>query len=217
MLRVGLTGGIASGKTTVAGMFSRLGAHVIDADVLAHQALATDSPTWRRVVQLFGQDVLDQDRTINRARVGRLVFANRTLRRRLEAIIHPEVRRRQQVLALAIAAKKPSAVVIFDIPLLIETGGHRRMDRVIVVTADRRTQIHRLLHRRGLDRDEAQRRLAAQMPFREKVRHADYVVSGTWPLEKVRHRVRQIYDELSRLARRRQVDAPHPRPIKSRR
>jgi dephospho-CoA kinase len=179
MIVVGLTGGVATGKSTVAKMFKQCGAVVIDADQLAHDAVKPGKPAWRQIVKAFGKAVLNPDRTLNRRELGAIVFGNRAKLRQLERIIHPRVAREQTRLTKAIARKHPKAVVIYDVPLLFEAGIGKRVDQTIVVTADRNTQIVRLKKRNGLSRTEAIRRIRTQMPLSKKARLADIVIDGT--------------------------------------
>lgn len=199
MMLVGLTGGVATGKTTVARMFRECGAVVIDADVLARQVVEPGKPAWREVVRAFGRQVLRPDRTLDRARLADLVFHNRAKLRRLERIIHPRVAREQTRQARAIARTRPHAIIVYDVPLLFEAGVDKRMNRTVVVTAPQHTQIARLRARNGLSRAEALRRIRAQMPLREKVERADYVVDGSQPREVTARHVARIYRELQAL------------------
>jgi dephospho-CoA kinase len=196
MILVGLTGGVATGKTTVAKMFKRHGAVVVDADVLARQVVEPDKPAWREIVRTFGPHILNADRTLNRHALGQLVFGNRAKLRRLEHIIHPRVARLQAKLTRAAAKKNPKAVAIYDVPLLFEAGVDKRMDKIIVVTADETTQIRRLRNRSYLSRAQALCRINSQMPIGKKIKLADYLIDGTLPLSQVRKQVGQLYREL---------------------
>ncbi|HXV68435.1 MAG TPA: dephospho-CoA kinase [Nitrospira sp.] len=196
MILVGLTGGIATGKSTVASMFRHCGAVVIDADQLAQDVVTPGKPAWRAIVKTFGTPILNRDRTINRRALGGLVFANRATLRRLERIIHPRVAREQARLTRQAARKDPKAVVIYDVPLLFEAGIDKRVDKTIVVTADRATQIARLRTRNGLTRTEATRRIRHQLPLAEKVRRADFVLRGTLTPAALRRAVRSVMHTL---------------------
>jgi len=173
MILIGLTGGVATGKSTVAAMFARCGAVIIDADVLAHQVVEPGKPAWREIVKTFGKDILNPDRTIDRHRLGAIVFRSPAKRTQLERIIHPRVAREQQRLAREATRKNPHAVVMYDVPLLFEAGIDKRVDITIVVTANQETQIARLNKRNGLSRTEALRRIKSQMPMAQKRRLAD--------------------------------------------
>jgi len=192
MVLVGLTGGIATGKSTVARMFRRCGAVVIDADELAREVVQPGKPAWREIVRTFGKTVLNPDRTLNRHALGVIVFGNRTKLQQLERIIHPRVAQAQARLTRQAARRNPEAVVIYDVPLLFEAGIDKRVDKIIVVTADRKTQIARLKKRNRLTRAEAVRRIRSQMPLTKKVRLADFVLRGTLKPASLRQAVRAL-------------------------
>lgn len=200
MILIGLTGGVATGKSTVAQMFKQCGAVVIDADVLAREVVQPDKPAWRDVVRTFSKKVLNPDRTINRQALGSIVFRYPAKRRRLERIIHPRVAREQQRLTREAARKDPTAVVLYDVPLLFEAGIDKRVQKIIVVTADQQTQIARLKKRNGLSRAEALRRIRSQMPLAKKAQMADLVIDGTVPRAVGRRRVQKAFAILSQWA-----------------
>jgi dephospho-CoA kinase len=196
MILVGLTGGVATGKSTVAKMFKQCGAAVVNADLLARQVVEPGKPAWRAIVKLFGNTVLNQDRSLDRQALGSIVFHNPKKRRQLECIIHPRVAREQQRLVDRIAIRKPRAVVIYEVPLLFEAGVHKRVDKIIVVTADRETQIARLKKRNGLSRAEALRRIRSQMPLAKKIQQTDHVLDGTLPRPSLRKQVGELFNSL---------------------
>lgn len=200
MIIAGLTGGVATGKTTVSRFFQDCGAILIDADVLARLVVEPGKPAWREIVRTFGKRILNPDRTVNRSALAEIVFQNPPKLKRLNAIMHPRIAREQARLTREIAQKDPEAVIIYDAPLLIEANAHRRMDRVIVVAADRNTQIVRLQRRASLSRAKALRRVNSQMPLREKMAMADYLIDGKLSAVQLRHAVIQVYDDLKRLA-----------------
>ncbi|HEX5646516.1 MAG TPA: dephospho-CoA kinase [Nitrospira sp.] len=200
MILVGLTGGVATGKSTVAAMFTRCGAVVIDADAVAREVVAPGKPAWRDIVTVFGGGVLNPNRTINRSALGAIVFRNKAKRQRLERIIHPRVAQEQMRLTRAAAKKDPHAVVIYDVPLLFEAGIDKRVDKTIVVTADRETQIARLKRRNGFSRAEALRRIRSQMPLANKVARADYVLDGTMKKFLLSKLAAKTFHQLLRLA-----------------
>lgn len=179
MILVGLTGGLATGKSTVASMFQACGAVVIDADELARKVVQPGRPAWRDIVRRFGKSILNSDGTINRQRLGQTVFHDKTKLRQLERIIHPRVARAQARLTKQAAQRDPGAVVVYDVPLLFEAGIDTRVDTIIVVSADQKTQLARLKKRNGLTGAEALRRIRSQMPLTMKRRRADYVLDGT--------------------------------------
>lgn len=198
MILVGLTGGVATGKSTVAKMFKQCGAVVIDADELAHEVVKPGKPAWREIVGLFGKAVLNQDRSLNRQALGSIVFRSPKKRRQLEHIIHPRVAREQARLTKQAARTDPTAVVIYDVPLLFEAGIDKRVDKTLVVTADRETQLARLKIRNGLSRVEAIRRIRSQMPLSKKVRLANIVIDGTLSRQNAMKAVRGIFLDLLR-------------------
>jgi dephospho-CoA kinase len=199
MILVGLTGGVATGKTTVANLFKRCGAVVIDADQLAREVVRPGKPAWREIVRTFGRNILNSDRTINRHTLGAIVFHDKKKLRRLERIIHPRVAREQARLTKQATRKDPKAVVIYDVPLLFEAGIDKRVDKILVVLADRETQINRLKKRNGLSPAEALRRIKSQMSLTEKIKRADYVIDGTRPLMTLRRHVSALLKEIQAL------------------
>lgn len=200
MIVVGLTGGVATGKSTVAEMFRQCGAVVIDADQLARDIVKPGKPAWREIVKTFGKTILNPDRTLNRQGLGAIVFGNRTKLRQLEHIIHPRVAREQARLTHQAAQKDPRAVVIYDVPLLFEAKIDTRVACTIVVTADRETQIARLKKRNGLSRAEAIRRINSQMPLEKKIQRASYILNGTSSRPLLRRQVSQLVKDLRLLA-----------------
>jgi len=200
MLLAGLTGGIATGKSTVSRLFVECGARLIDADVLAREVVAPGRPALQQIVESFGREVLRPDGTLDRDRLGKAVFGDPAQLEKLNAIVHPYVAVAQEQRSREIAGKEPHAVIVYDAALLIEAGAHKRMDKTIVVTADEQTQLARLRARDHLSAEEAGRRIATQMPLAEKAKVADYVIDGTLPMEQLRAEVRRIHDDLKRLA-----------------
>lgn len=196
MLVVGLTGGICSGKTTVARMFAKRGAFIIDADEIAHELQEPGQAIYRALVRAFGQGILGEDRRIDRARLGNLVFADPEKRRELEAIMHPAIQRECEA-RIEKARKTGTKICIVDAALLIEVGASRRFDKVIVVAAPEKVQLERLLTR-GLSQEEAIRRIRSQIPVEEKVRHAHYVIENSGSLEETEQQVERIFEELLR-------------------
>ncbi|MDC4205023.1 MAG: dephospho-CoA kinase [Candidatus Manganitrophus sp.] len=196
MIWVGLTGGIASGKSTVSRLFREAGAFVIDADEIAHAVIRKGAPAYAGVVEAFGAAILDKKGEIDRKRLGEIVFNDARRRERLNQLVHPHVYAQAEKEKRAIAAAHPEAVILFDVPLLIETGAYREMDLVIVVYVDRATQIDRLIKRDGLTREEAERRIDAQMPLDEKRRFADEIIDTRVPLPGVEGAVRSLYQRL---------------------
>lgn len=195
-LLVGLTGGIASGKTTVCRQLAELGCHVIDADVLAREVVAPGEPALEAVVEAFGREVLRPDGSLDRGRLGTIVFAEPGQRKRLEAIIHPGVQARRQAALAELAAGGFDGLVVQDVALLIEVGAAAQVDRLVVVYADPAIQLERLVRRDGLDPAEAERRIASQMPLAEKVRLAHYVIDNSDSPEETAAQVRAVHAAL---------------------
>jgi len=193
MVIVGLTGGLASGKSTIAKMFHELGAHVIDADQLCREIVQPGKPAWRNIKRDFGRGVLNADGTLNREALAKEVFQDPTQLQILQDIIHPRVAREQARLTKTIQQRSPEAVIVYDAALLIEAGAHRRMDHVIVVKADRETQIRRACRRNGLTKTQALHRIRQQLPLRQKLSYADTVLDGTWPPPRLRRSVETLY------------------------
>jgi dephospho-CoA kinase len=191
--RVGLTGGVASGKSTVSAILQELGAVVIDADQLAREVVAPGTEGLARVVEEFGPEVLDAAGELDRPALGAIVFADEGARRRLEAIVHPLVRARGRELE---AAAPEGALVVHDIPLLAETGQAERFDAVIVVDAPVETQVDRMLSERGWTREDAESRVAAQATREQRRAVATYVIDNTGTLEDLRDRVTEVFEEL---------------------
>ena len=193
-MRVGLTGGVASGKSTVSAMLAELGAVVIDADLLAREVVAPGTDGLAEVVAAFGPEVIAADGALDRPAVGAIVFADAAKRRVLEGIIHPRVRAR----AAEIEAAAPAgAVVVHDIPLLAETGQAGSFDAVVVVDVPVDTQVERMVSLRGMSREEAESRVAAQATREERLAVATHVVDNTGSLEELRARVDAVYADLA--------------------
>ncbi len=208
MLRVGLTGGIAVGKSTIAAMLVKRGAHFLQADTLAHQLYAPGTATYDQVVRHFGREILNSDESINRTRLADLVFPARIAE--LNAIVHPEVVRRQNSWMDEVEHNHPSGIAVVEAALLIEAGAAKDFDRVIVVTSDFDHKVERFARRAGLSqtdaRFEVERRSAAQFSDEEKARHADYVIENSGSLEHTERQVDKIWEDLQLL--RTQKSAP---------
>jgi dephospho-CoA kinase len=198
ILRAGLTGGIASGKSTVASFLGDLGAFVVDADELAREVMAPGGSAHERVVQRFGREILDAEGAVDRDRLARLVFTDRLQREALNALVHPEVRAEASRLITRCAEQECSPVAIFDAALLVETGYYRELDRLIVLRCSPATQQRRLEQRDGLAADEAAARIAAQAPLEQKLAVADYVIDTDTPLEQTRRQTEQVWADLLR-------------------
>lgn len=191
--RIGLTGGVASGKSTVSAMLAELGAVVVDADLLARDVVAPGTTGLAEIVDAFGGEVLTADGGLDRPAMGARVFADEAARRRLEAIVHPRVRARAAELE---AAAEPDDVVVHDIPLLAETGQGAAFDAVVVVDVPVEAQVQRMLELRGMSREEAESRVAAQADRADRLAVATYVVENTGTLDELRRRVREVFEEI---------------------
>lgn len=192
MIRVGLTGGIASGKTAVSTMLAERGAVIIDADLLAREVVAPGTPGLAAVISRFGTEVVSNG-TLDRARLGQIVFADATARRDLEAIVHPAVRARAAKIEQSAAEE---AVVVHVIPLLVETGQAKSFDVCVVVDVDPATQLRRLLERGGLDEAQARARIAAQASREERLAVADLVIDNNGDLDALRVQVGNVWSAL---------------------
>lgn len=192
--RVGLTGGVASGKSTVAAILVDLGAVLIDADLLAREVVAPGTDGLRRIVEEFGPEVLTEDGSLDRPAMGARVFGDEQARRRLEGIIHPLVRARAAELE---ADAAPGSVVVHDIPLLAETGQADSFDAVIVVDVPTQTQVERMTRLRGMTRADAEARVAAQAARADRLAVATYVIDNTGTHEDLRNRVAEVFAELA--------------------
>ena len=202
MLRVGLTGSIAVGKSYVTSVFEELGCRVLDADQTAREVVEPGSPGLRAVVESFGRDVLSDDGTLNRARLGELIFTDPEQRQRLNAILHPFIIARQDEIMREWEAQDPEGIGIIDAALMIESGGYKRFDKLIVVHCRPEVQLERLMLRTGLSPEQARQRIASQMSQEEKQRYADYLIDTSDGFELTRSRVSEIHKELQQSARK---------------
>lgn len=202
MLRVGLTGGIAVGKSFVSSVLAELGCHVFDADKIARAVVQPGTSALAEIVAAFGQSVLAPDGTLDRPRLGSLVFADAEARARLNAIVHPRVHAEQDRLLREVEARDPHGIAVVDAALLIESGGYRRFDVVVVVWCRPDIQLARLMARNALSREEAERRIAAQMSSDEKRRYADFEIDTSEGFEPTRRQVLALYAELRARAER---------------
>lgn len=201
MLRVGLTGGISTGKTTVARMVEEMGCRVLRLDELAHELMTPSKPAYREIVAAFGKEILATDDTIDRKHLARLVFADRAKLAQLNAIVHPRVIEHTEARLAEIAQTTPDAIVVVEAALLVESGYHRRLEKLIVTWCRPEQQLERLLARTGLSPAEAKQRLAAQLPQEEKRRQADYAIDCSGTLDETRAQVRGVVEQLRRQAR----------------
>ena len=197
-LIVGLTGGIVSGKSTVALMFKDLGAKIVDADKLGHSVILPHKPAWEKIVKIFGKDILQNDLTIDREKLGKIVFANQSLLKKLNDITHPEITKiiKKEIDSLKNKTYNQKKILIIDAALIYEAKIDRLMDKIIVVYIDEDEQIKRLIKRSNLSKDEALQRIKSQMPMKEKVKMADYVIDNSNSLDKTKKQVEKIWKNL---------------------
>ena len=198
---VGITGGIACGKTTVSALLTAKGAVPINADEIGHQLLKADSPVINELTDAFGHDILDASGDVSRKKLGAIVFKDKTARERLNSILHPLIIQRSRAQARQRVTEDPTCIVLLDAPLLIEAGAYNTVDLIVVVTASAETQLRRTLARsvsqgRPLTETEAQARIDAQMPVSEKVTYADVVIENEGTLEALHRQVDQLWERL---------------------
>jgi len=200
MLRVGLTGSIAVGKSFVTSILSDLGCRTLDADQTAREVVLPGSPGLAALAAAFGTDVLNPEGTLNRQEVGKIVFADEEKRQELNRILHPFIIARQDEIMREWEREDPKAIGIIDAALMIESGGYRRFDKLIVVHCRPEVQLERLMLRDGISLQEAQARIDSQMPQAEKQKFADYLIDTSDGFEPTRERTVAVYNQLRRLA-----------------
>lgn len=198
MRKVGLTGGIASGKSTVSGMLRDLGVPVIDADVIAREVVAPGSRALEAIVDAFGEEILTEEKSLNRARLGEIVFSDPAKKKVLEGILHPEIIAEQDRRLRDLEREGRTPVAIVDAAVMIESGSWKRFDSLVVVDCDESQQIGRLRHRNAMNEEEAARRVNAQMPLSEKVKYADHVIDNRGSIDDTRKQVEELMKLLSR-------------------
>lgn len=196
MIKVGLTGGIASGKSLVAALFKRLGATVVDADIIAREVVEPHTAGWQKVVAKFGPTILAPDGTIDRAKLGSIVFSDQRSRDALNAILHPYILDKIQEHITEIAEKDPQAMIVVDVPLLIECGLQQGFDAVVVVWVPQELQLKRLMKRDKLSATEALKRISAQININEKQGHATYVIKNNKNRKDTEEQVKKIFADI---------------------
>lgn len=200
---VGITGGIACGKTTVSDLLTEKGAIPINADAIGHQLLKADSPVIGELTDAFGQDILEASGDVSRKKLGAIVFKDKAARERLNSLLHPLIIERSRGQARQLVREDPTCVVLLDAPLLIEAGAYDTVDLIVVVTASSETQLRRTLERsvaqgRPLTESEVQARIDSQMPVREKVKYADVVIENDGTLEELHGQVDALWERLQK-------------------
>lgn len=196
MITIGVTGSFGTGKTTVARFFRDFGAVVMDADKIAHEALSPKTETYKKIIKIFGREALKKDKKIDRKKLGNIVFKNKTLLRRLCDVIHPYVIKKVKKGIKMIKRKKPDAVIILDIPLLIEADLLDLIDKLIVVRTDKKIEIQRCQGKTGLNKKEILARINAQVPLGKKIRFSDFVIDNSGTKEQTKREVRKIWEEI---------------------
>jgi len=196
MLNVGLTGGIASGKSTVAKMFVKKGAHLIDFDGLAHEVQKPEKPAWKEVVHHFGKRILQPDKKIDRVKLGNIVFADKEKLMELNNIVHPIVYQEWHARLDKIGKKEKHAVVFSDVPLLFEVNMQHLFDLTMLVLIAPEEQVRRLMTRNRVNKEEADKRLKSQMPISEKIALADIVIDNKGSILETEKIVRRVWREL---------------------
>jgi dephospho-CoA kinase len=200
MLIVGLTGGVASGKTSVSQVFKEEGAYIIDADRIARELVHPHKPAWSELIKAFGKEILRKDGSIHRKKLADQVFTDPKLRKVLNQILHPRIKEEMHRRAKEIGEKDPEAIVVIDAPLIVELGNHRAMDQLIVVTTTEGQQIERLKDRDEVSREMALKILSSQMPLQEKEKLADFIIRNEGSLEETKKRAREVFKELKKIA-----------------
>ena len=199
MLKVGLTGGYASGKSFVAAEFERLGCYVIYADKLGHAVLLPDGEAYAPAVEAFGSEILAGDGTIDRKRLGSIVFASPELLAQLASFVHPAVFRLEETLLGRFAESNPNGIAIVEAAILIETGRYKFFDRIILTACNEEVQVARAMARDGFTRDQVRARLANQMPLAEKLRHVDYIINTDKAESDTSAQVERTFDSLRQI------------------
>jgi len=196
MLRVGLTGSIAVGKSFVLGVLAELGCRVLNADVTAREVVAPESPGLQAAVDAFGTEILLPDGGLDRVRLGSLIFADEQKRLRLNSILHPFIIAKQDEQMRKWESEDPKGIAVIDAALMIESGGYRRFDKLIVVHCRPEVQLQRLMLRDGLDREQAEQRISAQMPQDEKKKFADFLIDTSDGFESTQEQTEAVYQQL---------------------
>jgi dephospho-CoA kinase len=193
---IGLTGGIATGKSIVASVFRELGAILLDADVIARLVVLPHQPAWEDIVEFFGPQVVNEDESLNRAKIGEIVYNNPDSLTELNRITHPRIMQHYKDELRRIKTEQPDAVVVLEVPLLYETNMDKLCQQVIVVYVDRETQIKRLMKRDNMSYEDAVRRISAQMPMDEKVGRADFIIDNRGSVEETKEKATKYYNEI---------------------
>ena len=203
-LLVGLTGGMGTGKTLVASIFKELGAHILDADLICRKLVEPGQPALKEISECFGDNILDQSRNLDRKKLAQIIFNDPDKKKDLENILHPKVFAFEKDKYNNICKINPSALVIIDAALLIESGNYKNMDKVVVVNTDEKNQVERILARGGLRKDEIVSRINNQMPNKEKKRYAHFILDNSSDKFQLRTQVECLYAKLTIFAAKNQ-------------
>ena len=201
MLKVGLTGSIAVGKSFVLGALAELGCHVLDADATAREVVAPGTPGLKAVIDAFGDDILSADGTLDRTKLGAIVFADEARRLQLNSILHPFIIAAQDKQMRDWETEYPQGIAVVDAALMIESGGYRRFDKLVVVHCRPEVQLQRLMSRDAISRVEAEQRIGAQMAQEDKRRYGDFLIDTSEGFEDTRQRTEKVFQKLSELRR----------------
>ena len=201
MLKVGLTGSIAVGKSFVLGVLAELGCHVLDADATAREVVAPGTPGMKAVVAAFGDEILNSDRMLDRGKLGAIVFADETKRLQLNSILHPFIIAAQDEQMRAWEKEDPQGIAVVDAALMIESGGYRRFEKLVVVHCRPEVQLERLMARDELSRADAEQRICAQMAQEEKKTYADFLIDTSEGFDSTRRQTEKVFQKLSALPR----------------
>jgi dephospho-CoA kinase len=199
MLKVGLTGGIATGKSFVLGVLRELGCEVLDADQTAREVVEPGQPAFEEIVAHFGGEIVGTDGKLDRAKLGAIVFSNAAEREKLNSIVHPKVFEAQARWLAEVESRNPQAIVIVDAALMIETGSYSRFDKVVVVYCEPEIQLQRLMARNNLTQQEAAARISSQMSSAEKLKFADLTINTSFGFEDTRSQAESLYEQLRKL------------------
>lgn len=201
MLRVGLTGSIGVGKSFVAGVFAELGCRVLDADLTAREVVQPGSPGLLAVTNAFGTEVICADGTLDRKKLGAIIFGSQEKRQLLNSILHPYIIARQDEVLRSWETEDPHGIGVVDAALMIESGGYKRFDKLIVVHCDREIQIQRIMNRNHIAREVAAQRIDAQMPQEEKMEFADYLIDTSQGFDDTSRRTEDVFRKLDEIRR----------------
>ncbi len=196
MLIVGLTGGIATGKSSVATVFEKLGAKIIDADSICRDLVHPGSAAWQEIVEAFGESVLTSNRNINRKKLGEIIFRDSEKKELLNSILHPKIINEEKRRVNLIRKEEPHAIVAINAALLVESGNYKEVDLVVVVTSSEESMINRMVKRDKISKEEALLRIKAQMPAGEKIKYADYVIENNGTMTELRKKAVNLFEEL---------------------